>query len=189
MSQMLRTFIAVEIGPDVQKSLKTIQEHLKTPGADVKWVNPSIIHLTLKFLGEIPSEKVKKVSEWLPEISVRFGRIRTSINHLGVFPSSGMPRVVWAGMEENAEQLIHLAQSLEEALGKIGFAKEKKSFHPHVTLGRVRSSRCCDQLRKAIQEYAFPSPLTFSVEKIIFFQSTLTPQGSIYTPLTIVPLK
>lgn len=186
--ETLRTFIALEIDRTVQQWLMTVIDDLKKNGADVKWVSSDAIHLTLKFLGEISSEKVREVSERLPDIFKTFGPLKLSITHLGTFPPRGVARVVWAGIELNADQVVRIAEATDNVLEKIGFKKEQRPFHPHITLGRVRSPSRSRELMRAITGYTV-SAQEFSVEKAVFFRSTLTPQGAVHEPITAVRLK
>lgn len=186
--ETLRTFIALEIDRTVQSWLTTVIDDLKKTGADVKWVSPDAIHLTLKFLGEISPEKAREVSALMPEIFKTLCPLNLSVTHIGTFPPRGTPRVVWAGIGLNADQVVRIAEATENALEKIGFKKEERPFHPHITLGRVRSPSRSRELMKTIAGYIF-SAREFPVENAVFFRSTLTAQGAVHEPITAVRLK
>ena len=183
VSEALRTFIAIELGPQVQKTLGAVQEQLRKADADIRWVKPGNIHLTLKFLGEISVKKIKAVSESFPSIFSAFHAFDIAVPHLGVFPGKGNPRVLWAGIEQGAAQATAIAQAVEDYLAKLGFPKERKEFVPHITLGRVRSKRNLPALQAALNDFVFPQPCRGRVSAVTLFKSTLTPQGSIYEPL------
>ena len=106
-----------------------------------------------------------------------------SLGGLGAFPGPASPRVIWAGVKEGAQNTINLAKSLEDQLEKIGFEKEKRSFHPHLTLGRLRSGQNKGKLSNLLRSIEFKSPSTIKVTHLSLIQSTLTPSGAIYTPL------
>jgi RNA 2',3'-cyclic 3'-phosphodiesterase len=183
--ETLRTFIAVELDKENREALERIEDDLKRLDADVKWVDPQNIHLTLKFLGEIPPKKVRQVQETLPELLKAFSLFEITIATLGAFPKPERPRIIWVGVTQNAHELTRLAHQVEEGLCALSFPKEEKAFSPHATIGRVRSPKNQAQLAEGIKNYSF-APLTQKISKVILFKSTLTPQGPIYQPLAEV---
>lgn len=183
MDSKLRTFIAVELEASLQQSLQNIQNNLKPLNLDINWVKPGNIHITLKFLGDITPDEIKAISETLPKI---FGAVRPfeiTLAGLGVFPQIQQPNVLWVGIEEGAQEIKKLAAVLEETLGRLGFPNERREFMAHLTLGRFRSLKNCGVLEKAIKNYSPKEPVRQTVNKIIFFKSTLSVSGSIYKPL------
>ncbi|MBN3038879.1 MAG: RNA 2',3'-cyclic phosphodiesterase [Candidatus Omnitrophica bacterium] len=180
--QTLRSFIALEISPEIQKELGQIQDQLGKTGADVKWVKTTGIHLTLKFLGDVSLElleEIKKVTKQLSEESKSF---EMELSHLGAFPTISHPRVIWVGIEKGKEQAQQMAKILEERLQNFGFLPERRPFKAHLTLGRVRSARNRDQLKKPLESISVTKK-TMRIEKLTLFKSTLTPQGALYEPL------
>ena len=180
--ETVRSFIALELTPEIQKELGQIQNELKKSGADVKWVNPQGIHLTLKFLGNVSLELVEEIKKIIDQLAKGHKRFEMKISQLGAFPKIEYPRVIWVGIEQGKDQAVKLARVLEEYLIRPGFLREKRYFSPHLTIGRVRSGRNRDQLKKLIQSITF-SQRAMQAEKVILFKSTLTPQGAIYQPL------
>ena len=136
----MRTFIAIELSSEIKESLAQAQSHLKYAGADVKWVTPENIHLTLKFLGEIPEEKCENVKAALDEIAKTTASFELSIKDIGAFPNIEFPRVIWIGLDKGAKESTELAAKVDEALSKLGFAKETRPFAAHLTIGRIRSA-------------------------------------------------
>jgi len=185
----LRTFIAIELDESVQTSLRDIQTELKSVGADISWVRPRNIHITLKFLGEIPLKKVKAVTEMLPEVFSQIPSFPIELGGLGVFPNIEHPKIIWVDVCKGAAGVKRLAATLENALCRLGYPKERREFTAHVTLGRVRSMKNADALGQAIQNFKFKQSFAQTVSKIVFFKSTLSSQGSIYEPLATVELK
>lgn len=185
--QAMRTFIAIEISEEIKNTLSQIESHLKYSGADVKWVKPEIIHLTLKFLGEIDEKKATEVNAVLDEIAKSVKAFEISLKDIGAFPKIEHPRVVWVGLDKGAAETAGIAVRIDEALSKIGFAKEERPFSPHLTIGRVRSPLNKDKLKEkmvsAASKFDLLAVAPHRVTSIILFQSTLTPQGSIYTKL------
>lgn len=185
----MRTFIAIPLTEQTHQELARLQDNLYKSGADVKWVVSSNIHLTLKFLGEVDDEQVEKVKASLAGIVKQHRPFNIRLAKIGAFPKISSPRVVWVGIDEGYEECKALAKSIEDAMGKLGFEKEERAFSPHLTLGRVRSSKNKAQLIACIEkekDFAFHDKV--SVDKVMLFASTLTPKGSIYTPLKDFPL-
>ena len=184
----IRTFIAVELEPSLQQFLKIIQSNLKPLNLDVSWVKPENIHITLRFLGEIPLKKVKAISEIFPDIFKEFRPFEIKLSGLGVFPKIERPNVIWVGIDQGSQEMKGLAESLENALCRLGYPKEHREFKAHLTLGRIRSLKNCELLAKAIADYSPKETIRQTVHSIVFFKSTLSPQGSLYEPLATTRL-
>jgi 2'-5' RNA ligase len=180
--QMIRSFIALEISPEIQAQLGQIQNQLKKSDADVKWVNPQNIHLTLKFLGNVSPEMIEQIKKVITKLSQEHKHFELKITQLGAFPTIEHPRVLWVGIEQGFKPTIQLAKDLEERLIQLGFLREKRAFTPHLTLGRVRSNQNRKQLKQLLHSITF-HPQTMPVQTIILFKSTLTPKGALYQPL------
>ncbi len=183
----MRTFIAIEISEEIRNALAQIESHIKYAGADVKWVKPENVHLTLKFLGEIDEKKAAEVTAVLDSIARTIKPFKLSVKDIGAFPKIEHPRVVWVGLDKGAAETTVLAANIDEALSKIGFSKETRPFSPHLTIGRVRSPLNKDKLKEKISSATASIDLSivplYQISSVILFQSTLTPQGSIYTKI------
>ena len=188
-NEKLRLFIAIELDKSLKESLKTLQDELKKCGADVGWVKPENIHLTLKFLGETEPKSIARISAALEETAGLFPPFTLNITHVGFFPEQGPTRIVWAGLDKGKDESARLADFLEDKLSVLGFKKEKRGFSPHVTIGRVRSEENLYALRKTLSNFHFKTPLTQTTNHLTLFKSTLTPQGPIYEPLRVSTLK
>jgi 2'-5' RNA ligase len=195
--QTVRSFIAIELSEEIRKDLKKLIGELKHSEADVKWVEPDNIHLTLKFLGRISAEQIEKIKRLLEGISKEVRPFQISLSNLGAFPKLNYPRVIWIGIEEGKDKLCEINEELEERLEKTGFPKESRKYQPHLTLGRVRSTKNKERLIKQIEllmlETQRSCPIygaktKMEVAKITLFKSTLTPQGPIYSSLFEVTL-
>lgn len=180
--ETVRAFIALELTSEIQNQLKQAQDGLKKAGADVKWVEPSGIHLTLKFLGNVSLELIGEIKKHLDALVKDHRRFELSISELGAFPKKEYPRVIWVGIPRGRDQTIELAKDLQERLINLGFMKEKRDFKPHLTLGRVRSNHNRSQLTKLLESVTV-LPKTMQAETLTLFKSTLTPQGAIYEAL------
>jgi 2'-5' RNA ligase len=178
----IRCFIAVECGCDeLAAKFREVRRMLEAARADVKFVEPENIHLTLKFLGEIEHSLVEQVSKIVEGIS--FQPFTARIERVGVFPNLRRPRVVWAGITEGASQLEEIWGEIDGKLRELGFERERRRFSPHITIGRVRSGRNRDQLIheiSSLRDYVFGE---LHVDRIALKKSVLTPRGPIYSTL------
>lgn len=136
------------------------------------------LHLTLKFLGEVREERIRDISEILKEISKGFKKFEVTLQGIGAFPNQSSPRVIWTGVEKGRKEMIELQKEIEERLVPLGFKKEERGFHPHLTIARVKGRGDFKELFET--DY---KSRTFLIDKIILFKSTLTPKGPIYEEL------
>lgn len=187
--ETIRSFIAIELDETVQETIATIEEELKKTGADVKWVKPRHIHLTLKFLGSIPFDQAESILAVIQTVAQSHSSFSFQLTRLGAFPKMENPRVIWLGIEEGKEQIRKIVLSLEEKLEKVGFKKEEREFDPHVTIGRVRSPLNRFALSKAMKEIRIAPAISQAVTQITLFKSALTPQGPLYEALKRISLK
>ena len=187
----MRTFIAIELPNEIKNSLSRLQEELKASQADVKWVKPENIHLTLKFLGEIDDKKLEKITKIIFDIAKEKNKFQIRISSLGTFPKIDFPRVIWVGVDIGDKETKGIAEELEEKIAKIGIPKEDRPFSSHITIGRTRSSLNRENLVRDLKNKAELSgeKLEFYATSITLFQSTLTPHGPIYEALKETNLK
>jgi RNA 2',3'-cyclic 3'-phosphodiesterase len=177
----LRLFLAIDIPNSARRKIAEAQSFYKTLNLDATWVKPSNMHLTLKFLGNtqpdlIPAikDRMAKIANSSPPFSVTFGKV-------GVFPNMSRPRVLWVGIEEAKGRLDSLKEKIELQMTCLGFpADYKKSVH-HLTLGRIKSGKGKERLKKAVESAHPINASAFEVSSIQLIKSELTPQGSIYT--------
>lgn len=185
----MRAFIAIDLEDKIKKRLSSLLLELNKVSQGIKWVRKEGMHLTLKFLGEIEKEKIPEVESILKEISGKYSSFPLRLKGTGSFPPGKKnPRVLWLGIEAS-KSLKSLQFQIEKALEKLGFPREKREFHPHLTLGRVKFHShlggVLSQLEKE-KETIFGEMI---VEKIIFFQSILKPTGAEYKVLSEFELK
>lgn len=179
----MRAFIAIELPKEIKDTLSALQEKLKSSGADVKWVAPENIHLTLKFLGEIDDKQSAGVSRVLEETAENNASFIIRLASLGVFPKINYPRVIWTGIDKGDEESKKIAAELEQKLAAIGIPKEERPFSSHITIGRVRSLQNKDKLIEGLNNlagYFEKDKPQFPASKITLFKSTLTPKGPLY---------
>ncbi|MDD2679988.1 MAG: RNA 2',3'-cyclic phosphodiesterase [Candidatus Omnitrophica bacterium] len=182
----MRTFIAIELPQHIKDRLAELQARLKQSGADVKWVEPKNIHLTLKFLGETSDEKLPKIIEAMESVAQNKKRFTARLFCLGAFPKLNFPRVIWVSIDLGDEEVKKIAQGLEEKMEKIGYLKEERPFSSHISIGRVRSVLNKENLirdLKALENYCAKEKLEFDVAGITLLKSTLGSGGPVYEAL------
>ncbi len=197
MPNIIRAFIAIELGNSIRAELASIQAKLKTAGADIKWVAPENIHLTLKFLGNVEREKITAIKNALDTITPQTQPFSISLSEINAFPNLNSPRVVWVGVGQCMDgasrpsnqhaNLTLLTSEIEEQLEKLGFPKEARPFFAHLTLGRARSPKGREKLKEIIEDInkcrGLINQTPARISHISLFQSTLTPAGPIYKDL------
>ena len=185
---MIRSFIAVDLPEETRKLLEDIQRELKQCGAAVRWVKPSSIHLTLKFLGNIQPAQVEDIALAVAQEIRDQPPITLRPAGLGAFPNLRKPRIVWIGMEGEVQRLNGVQARVENALEPLGFVREKRGFRPHLTIGRVKDRRRLQPLIDAMATLDIPPFNSFDADEIILYKSDLRPTGAIYTKLHRMPL-
>ena len=181
----IRSFLAVELPPDMLSEIGKIQDRLRACRADVRWVRAERIHLTLKFFGNIEEEQIASISSVMEEIAGRKSSFAVSVKGLGAFPSTRSPRVIWLGLDGWEENLSPLQVEIESKLEAMGFPPEDRPFRPHLTLGRVKSLKGKGDLVDLMERDRDVDLGSFTVDRLVLFRSDLRPTGPIYTPLTI----
>jgi len=177
----IRSFIAIDLPEDLKEELKKFQSRLKKSKADVKWVRPESMHITLRFLGYLTPEEIEKAKTAINTVAKRFAPFQIQVRGWGTFPEKGRPRVIWTGLEQGAEILEQIFNQLEKELVKLGFDKADKKFVPHLTLGRIKTSKNLKDLIEYLNKEGTKTYGNFWAEKIILFKSDLKPEGAIYS--------
>ena len=182
MLEAIRSFIAFDIeSPHVLERITNMQRKLAETSADLKFVEPGNIHITVRFLGNITPNMVDRIFEGMQK--VQFVPFDVNIQGVGAFPDIRYPRVVWAGIREGANQLRGIFSQLEPYLRSLGFAPDPKGFSPHLTIARVKSGRNKAALVKFLVENANYEFGTVRAECLRLKRSDLTPKGPIYSTL------
>jgi 2'-5' RNA ligase len=185
---ILRTFIAIELDEQCKSGLSHLQNRLRDqmPPRGVRWVQPEGIHLTLKFLGDTPVEKVDEVKLALAWVAAQAGPFTFTVAGLGCFPNSRQPRVVWVGLQEPTGALARLQKAVEDHVAPLGFPTEQRSFSPHLTLGRVQRYAAKSEVRQ-IGEVAVANAVgtigEMTATVVCYIKSDLRPSGAVYTTL------
>lgn len=182
----IRTFISLPAKTEVQQAIAEIQSKLKETQADVKWDSSDKFHITLKFLGNVELSKIELLSVALSKSLQQISKFDVEYNSIGVFPNSHNPRIVWIGVK--SKPIIQdIQKNVEDICEQFGFPKEVHSFHPHITLGRVKGNHYLARLTEAIKTITF-EPIESQCSEVLLMKSDLHPSGSVYTILKSFPL-
>lgn len=177
----MRLFVAIALTQRDRTRLQQIRDVLAAAPADVRWVEPENLHLTLRFLGEVQADRLEPIENVISD-AVRAQRApELQLGGLGVFPARGAPRVVWCGMQRGGEALRVLVGRLEKGLQPLGFAAEDRPYTPHITLGRVRSRHNSAALRRTCETTAAEDFVAFVPTEVLLVESRLSPAGARYS--------
>lgn len=189
MAKRVRTFIAVEVPLEVMSRAIQVSERLQIAQAKVSWVKADNLHLTLKFLGDVPDNELNDVCAAVKAAAATLSAFEAMIRGVGAFPNVRRPRTIWLGVEKGRDQLIELFEAIEDHLHPLGFRRDGRRFRPHLTIGRVRSITAAnEELAELIQKRAETEFGMIIVDEITVFSSLLTPQGAVHHPLGHGPL-
>jgi 2'-5' RNA ligase len=197
----MRIFIGIDLDPEVRKRIERFLEGVEGFAPDARWVRPEALHITLKFIGEQPPERVEAITERLRRVESSPFEIRAG--GYGFFPTAKAPRVFWIGIH-TGPQLAELAESIDIAAAELGVPREDRPYSPHLTLARAGGRRksgspkwsnadgpnaifaVLEKRLAAIGELDFG---TMTANEFILYQSQLSPAGSKYTKLQRFPMK
>lgn len=177
---MKRVFFAVPISDEICELLAQIQNDLKDLPGKIRLVPPENVHLTLKFVGEVKPDLVDDLQHAVDEIDL-LPPFPVTINRTGVFPHPRRPRVLWVGMEDSPK-LAGIANKIDSVFETLGVEPESREFHPHLTLGRVKSRGLPGTTLNQFLNYAVPK-LSMQVDRVVCFESKTKRSGAEYTAL------
>ncbi len=180
----MRLFVALDLPPEVIGALEKLLERLR-PAARIAWSPPANLHITTKFIGWWPDERLGEVKAALAAVPRR-GPVEVAVRGLGFFPNARSPRVFWCGVE--APGLEPLAADTDRATTALGIESERRAFAPHLTLARIKERIDLAPLRRAIEALPTSDFGKFRADSFYLYQSVLRPAGSIYTRLEEFPL-
>lgn len=178
----MRAFVAIFPPPEVRESLLDAARKLPIRG-EVRWSTPENVHLTLKFLGEVPEEDLQRIGGVLETVAGRHGAFEIEAGGFGAFPSARRARILWAGVGDGADELRDLAEDVELSLAPLGFEKEGRTYSPHLSLGRARGRPA--RLDSTEAEISVPR---FTASHLQLVKSVLDDQGATYSTLAAYPL-
>jgi 2'-5' RNA ligase len=185
---LIRSFLAIELPKAILKNIEEVQGNLRLSRADVRWVSPGKIHLTLKFFGNTDESLIEPIVHAIEGPAAAMPPFSLKVEGVGAFPHLKNPRVIWMGLTEGRDRLTAFQRRLEEELEKVGFEREERPFQPHLTMGRSNSNRGRDELIGLMEKYREEEFGEFVVEGLVLFKSDLRPSGPIYTALRTVHL-
>ena len=190
--EQIRSFIAIELSEEAKEGLARLRKNLERDEHKfVKWVDPGGIHLTLKFLGNIPFKQVAEITKAIEKAAQGISPFHLEISGLGAFPNLKQVRVFWVGVGGEMDKLSRLQQNVDSALAALRFAKEERPFVPHLTLARIREGASPSEKRifgELVGSTTFEDKYHIEVEAIRLMRSQLTPAGAIYTSLSVIGL-
>jgi 2'-5' RNA ligase len=180
-----RVFCAIDLTPAVRQR---VLEHISllrelAPHVKASWSREHNLHLTLKFLGQIGTSRLNRLSKAAAAATSGLSTFQVSIEETGVFPNSRRPRVLWLGVNDNSGKLAELHRRLEDACASERFPKERREFHPHLTLARLRNPQNAQELVAAHKQLSF-EPVTVTIAELMVVRSELSPNGSKYSVIS-----
>nr|MBC7245472.1 RNA 2',3'-cyclic phosphodiesterase [Chloroflexota bacterium] len=191
--EQIRTFVAIELDDALKNALRQVQEELKrAPVSRIgRWVSPDGIHLTLKFLGNVSTERLPEIIQAMERGCRSTAPFTIALSQPGFFPNTRRLRVVWVGLTGDMDALQRLQRALESELNALGFPPEKRGFQPHLTLARIRDyarPNEREEMAKRIVATQVETSISMLVREVHLMRSDLRPTGAVYTRLATVPL-
>jgi 2'-5' RNA ligase len=177
---MIRLFVALPVVDMIRSQLAIYQNGL--PG--VRWTDPDGFHITLRFIGDVDHGTAEDLADML--LQVKASKCEVIIENLDWFGNKRRPGTLIANVQKN-EALQHLQKKIESVAVRCGFRPESRKFHPHVTLGRLKTTRL-DEVERYIAERRLIQPLAFDAERFVLYSSFLAHTGPVYTPEVDYPL-
>lgn len=185
----MRLFLAINLAPDVRRDILDATAPLRETAPEASWVDEPRLHLTLKFLGEQPAERLDEISAALSGVAAAHRSIVMGVGGVGAFPNFRRARIVWLGVEQDPRlELLH--HDIELAYEALEFELEGRPFRPHLTLARLKHRLPEEQLRKlsrAAKRVDFRTEC--DVQSIDLMQSELLPAGASYRRLLAAALR
>ena len=193
---LVRAFIAIELPSEILEPIARLQTRVQqaVPPGLVRWVHPEGIHLTLKFLGDVEQSRLPEIETGLCDACAPYAPFSLRFGDLGCFSNPQRPRVVWVGVQDTSGTLTDLHNAIERAIAPLGFPTDRRGFHPHLTLGRVKNAR--PSARKTAEWADLGAYLTraevrvgqMQAQAVHLMRSELLPFGAVYTALAVCPL-
>jgi 2'-5' RNA ligase len=185
----VRTFLALELNPEIRAGLVRTLHRLRFTSAHMSWVPPENLHVTLLFLGDSPPERLAELMTRLRQIFPPPPAFACTVAELGTFGPPHSPRIVWAGVSDSSGCLLRLIETLQQTAVALGWPPEKRDPHPHITLGRIKPGpRDPDWIRRLEKDRAHIWGI-LPVSRLLLMQSHLKPEGARYERLDEIGLK
>ncbi|HEY4308336.1 MAG TPA: RNA 2',3'-cyclic phosphodiesterase [Pirellulales bacterium] len=189
MQNSVRTFIAVEISSEVRSRAARLISQLEATGANVRWVKPEQMHLTLKFLGDVDMREIPEICAAVSQATADVPPFSLRMAGAGAFPNLSQPRTIWLGADDGVDEIQDLHQRLDQSLAKLGFRPEPRRFRPHLTIGRVRNAdRGMAEMARLLEEHANFVAGVIDVDEVVTFSSELERAGPNHETLATAEL-
>jgi 2'-5' RNA ligase len=183
----MRLFIAIDLPEDWKDKLAQLQSSIEWLGRGISWARSEGMHLTLKFLGEVPEEKVAKIVAGLEHACEGIAPFMIRMRGTGCFPNAKRPRVYWAGLEGD-KSVLQLQAQVEDEMEHLGFPREDRDFTPHLTIARIKEPMGKERMTKALLDYRLETD-SIEVREVLLMQSILKSTGAEYRPQARVQLR
>ncbi len=180
---LVRSFVAIEISQEARAQIDHFICHAPCDLNGLKWTRPENLHLTLKFLGEMPLSALKPIAEALRGAARGILPFSYRLSGLGAFPSMADPSIVWIGVQEGSQEIVSAAENIASCLEAFGFAPEEKKFQAHLTIARIKDAKIAREVSRWLREARFSSAHPVQVTQLVLFKSILTAQGAVYEPM------
>ena len=189
MKDRLRTFIAVSLSSPILTNIEKLMCTFPPDLEEIRWVEPKNLHVTLKFLGDVPLNTLPQLIRAVTKCTHQIGSFDLTFQGFGVFPSRESPKTIWIGCREGSGELKQLAESVNKCLLPLGFPKEARRFSPHLTIGRVKRPTQGSPLMSLLDAQQNRLFGSCSVSEVQIFSSEQTRRGVIYDELAAIPLR
>ena len=183
----MRIFIGIKLDEPLMEQIEKFLEPIKNINSPVRWVKRENLHITLKFIGEVPNEKFQQIAAVLSQNKFTTDSFDLQITGCGKFGKGNALNILWIGINHH-KKLEEIYSTLENLLSKGGIAKENRPFNPHITVGRNRKSFNFKSIIRILEEKQFEFISNLKVSQFQIFKSELTPDGPIYTIMKELPL-
>jgi len=185
----VRSFLAFELPEKIKGIVSRVSGEMKKSPLDIRWVKVGNIHLTIIFIGNILTDRLDDMGDYVSEVCSNYGPFKISVNGTGIFSNRRNPRVLWVGLDGEIERMDDFRNALQKRLKSFGIKKEKRRFNPHLTLGRFRKGAKTDtHLDDLLLNYKSLKSQECMLRELALFKSDLTPGGAVYTKLKAWPL-
>jgi RNA 2',3'-cyclic 3'-phosphodiesterase len=179
----MRVFAGLPIPEDLIRDLMRAIDFIRDNHRNMSFVKPAGMHITLHFFGDLGESQVKSLIEVMKDPALLVRKIKSKTGRIGRFPKRGNPRVLFVGLDEGMEELRNINRIYHEAIGRLGYVEEEREeFVPHITLARNKGERIDDAFLQRVSV----EPKSFFFDRLVLFQSILSPQGAVYEPLETV---
>ncbi len=181
--KLIRTFIAVPVPEPLFNLREKLKATISEKTGKIRWLRKDQIHLTIKFLGDTTEDSINDVRHVMQKVADEFKPFNISIQKTGCFPKIERPRVMWIGVSGELDKLYQLVEKIQKKLNPLGFPKDEKKYHPHITIARAKYPQKKTPDISTFLNTSF-DPIPFPIKKVQFISSELFPNGPVYTILS-----